>query len=128
MLLLRVLIVRISIYILFSVFISRNSVLQEEVFFSKTRHFSLDFIRTGGYNILLFDIRHLTFIKEGKGTMAKVTVDKGKCNGDGVCADVCPQNVFEIQSAKAVPVNEGDCISCQACVEGCPEKAITVEE
>jgi NAD-dependent dihydropyrimidine dehydrogenase PreA subunit len=60
--------------------------------------------------------------------MAKVTVDKGKCNGDSVCVDVCPQNVFEIQNNKAVPVNEGDCISCQACVEGCPEKAITVED
>jgi NAD-dependent dihydropyrimidine dehydrogenase PreA subunit len=96
------------------------------VAYPKNCYFPLDFICPGGYNILLF--RHFTFIKEETGSMAKVTVDKGKCDGDGVCADVCPQNVFEIQSGKAVPVNEGDCINCQACVEGCPQKAITVEE
>jgi len=60
--------------------------------------------------------------------MYKVTVDNGKCNGDGICVDTCPVSVFEMQNGKAVPVNMSECISCEACVEGCPEKAITVTE
>jgi len=29
--------------------------------------------------------------------MADVKVDWKKCNGDGVCVDVCPVEVFELQ-------------------------------
>lgn len=58
--------------------------------------------------------------------MPKVVVDNGKCNGDGLCVDSCPVNVFEMQNNKAVAVNMSECIECQACVEACPEKALTV--
>ena len=67
--------------------------------------------------------------------MPKVNVDWTKCNGDEVCADLCPVDVFEIQdlteypdSKKSVPVRPDDCILCMACVTSCPTEAITVEE
>lgn len=67
--------------------------------------------------------------------MPKVKVDWNKCNGDGVCVEVCPVNVFELQNIpeypdthKSVPVRENDCIMCMACVASCPTQAITVEE
>lgn len=58
--------------------------------------------------------------------MPTVKVDNSKCDGDGVCVDACPVNVFEMQNGKAVPVNASECIDCQACVEACPQKAIEV--
>lgn len=67
--------------------------------------------------------------------MPKVEVDRTKCNGDGVCVDVCPVDVFELQdlaehpdTQKSVPVRPDDCILCMACVTSCPTEAITVEE
>jgi len=67
--------------------------------------------------------------------MPKVKVDWTKCNGDGVCVEVCPVDVFELQNLpeypdtqKSVPVREEDCILCMACVTSCPTQAITVEE
>ena len=67
--------------------------------------------------------------------MVNVTVDLIKCNGDGVCVDVCPVDVFELQdlsehpdTKKSVPVRADDCILCMACVTSCPTEAITVEE
>ena len=67
--------------------------------------------------------------------MPKVTVDWKKCNGDAVCVDVCPVEVFELQdvpeypdSKKSVVVNEDDCIVCMACTASCPTEAIVVEE
>ncbi len=67
--------------------------------------------------------------------MVKVKVDWTKCNGDGVCVDVCPVDVFELQdlpehpdTQKSVPVRGDDCILCMACVTSCPTEAITVEE
>lgn len=67
--------------------------------------------------------------------MPDVKVDWKKCNGDGVCVDVCPVEVFELQdlpeypdSQKSVPVNKDECIQCMACVASCPTEAITVEE
>lgn len=67
--------------------------------------------------------------------MPKVKVDWTKCNGDAVCVDVCPVEVFELQELaehpdgeKSVPVREDDCILCMACVTSCPTEAITVEE
>ena len=60
--------------------------------------------------------------------MADVKVDWKKCNGDGVCADVCPVSVFELQDNKAVPVNMDECLGCESCVEVCESGAITVKE
>ena len=67
--------------------------------------------------------------------MTDVTVDWKKCNGDGVCIDVCPVEVFELQrlseypdSEKSVPVRKEECILCMACVVSCPTEAIAVEE
>ncbi len=66
--------------------------------------------------------------------MPKVTVDLEKCDGDSVCVDVCPVQVFEMQKVegydeeKSVPVNQDECVQCLACVVSCPREAITVEE
>jgi len=55
--------------------------------------------------------------------MVKVIVDHSICDGDGVCADVCPMNVFDIQPSaehdnanKSFATREEDCILCMACV------------
>jgi len=59
--------------------------------------------------------------------MPTVTVDKNKCDGDGVCVDICPMNVYELVDGKSEPVRADDCIMCLACVNACPNQAITVE-
>jgi NAD-dependent dihydropyrimidine dehydrogenase PreA subunit len=65
--------------------------------------------------------------------MVKVKVDWEKCDVHGVCVDVCPVEVFELQNPpeypeteKSVPVREDECILCMACVTSCPTEAITV--
>lgn len=67
--------------------------------------------------------------------MVDVKVDWEKCNGDAVCVEVCPVEVFELQDVpefsdteKSVPVRMEECILCMACVASCPTEAITVEE
>jgi len=60
--------------------------------------------------------------------MVEVKVDLEKCDGDGVCADICPVAVFEIKDGKSVVVNNDDCIVCRACEVQCPQGAIQVIE
>jgi NAD-dependent dihydropyrimidine dehydrogenase PreA subunit len=67
--------------------------------------------------------------------MVKVIIDLDICDGDGVCADVCPMNVFDIvempeynNARKSQATREEDCILCMACVSACPVQAITVED
>lgn len=60
--------------------------------------------------------------------MVKVIVDNTKCNGDEVCVNTCPVEVFKMKDGKSVPVKSGDCIICRACEVQCPTGAIQVIE
>ena len=51
--------------------------------------------------------------------------DKSKCTGCGMCAEVCPRNVFKIED-KAEMINKNNCIECGACAKNCPFQAIKV--
>lgn len=66
-----------------------------------------------------------------------VSVDWDVCNGDGICAEVCPVNVFDMMDIppghptsekKSDPAREPDCIKCLACEINCPTKAIRIEK
>jgi NAD-dependent dihydropyrimidine dehydrogenase PreA subunit len=59
--------------------------------------------------------------------MVTVTVDKDKCDGDAVCVDICPMNVYDMVDDKAEPTRSDECIMCMACVNACPNQAITVD-
>jgi len=64
--------------------------------------------------------------------MPKVIFDLDKCEGAGVCAEVCPMNVYDLVEMKvgkkARPTRADDCVMCMACVNGCHVGATTVEE
>jgi NAD-dependent dihydropyrimidine dehydrogenase PreA subunit len=58
--------------------------------------------------------------------VATLVLDEQKCIGCGLCTEVCPQAVFEIQRKKARIVDFNACMECGACVSNCPADAISV--
>jgi nitroreductase/NAD-dependent dihydropyrimidine dehydrogenase PreA subunit len=64
---------------------------------------------------------------------AMISIDPERCEGCGICGEVCPRHVPEIvkQSGKkiAVVVEEraGVCMNCGHCAAVCPNQAISVE-
>jgi len=56
------------------------------------------------------------------------TVNQDKCNGCGNCAEICPSEVYEIESDKSNPAHPEDCIECWACVSQCPTESIQLRE
>ena len=57
-------------------------------------------------------------------------VDEKKCTGCNTCVEICPMQVFELDSAKkkAVVKKANECIGCRACEVQCPESAIKVND
>lgn len=51
-------------------------------------------------------------------------VDQRKCNGCGICAQVCP--VGCIQMENGYPSFKEGCVTCFACAQWCPREAITL--
>jgi NAD-dependent dihydropyrimidine dehydrogenase PreA subunit len=49
-----------------------------------------------------------------------------RCDGCGVCLDVCPQHVFELAAGKALLADRDACIECGACSRNCPRGALKV--
>jgi len=49
-------------------------------------------------------------------------VDAVKCNGCGVCKEICPVNAIKIEREKIIISD--DCVECGACVNECPRGAI----
>jgi ferredoxin len=57
-------------------------------------------------------------------------VDPETCKGDGICVDICPENVLEMVDGKAASV-EGRleaCIMCGQCVAVCPTESLQMPE
>ena len=67
--------------------------------------------------------------------MARVTIDDFFCKGCGLCTDVCPVGILELDpdviTAKgyhpAHCTDEDKCTGCVTCATMCPDVAITVE-
>ena len=49
------------------------------------------------------------------------------CNGCGLCVDVCPHAVFEMDGRKAVLARPTECMECGACQLNCITEAIAVK-
>jgi NAD-dependent dihydropyrimidine dehydrogenase PreA subunit len=53
--------------------------------------------------------------------------DQSLCNGCGMCVNVCPHAVFEMDDRKALLVNPLACMECGACQLNCVTAAIQVD-
>ena len=54
-------------------------------------------------------------------------LDRELCIGCGICAEVCPQQLFAMQGGKARIMDRDACMECGACALNCPVKAIAVD-
>ncbi len=55
-----------------------------------------------------------------------LSYDPQKCTGCGMCPEVCPHAVFEIENGKARLRDFDACMECGACAKNCPFGAISV--
>ena len=61
--------------------------------------------------------------------MPVVSINTSRCNGDGICAEVCPRALFVMQNniAHLTPDADDICIACGHCVAACPKKALSLD-
>ncbi|MFC1959125.1 nitroreductase family protein [Chloroflexota bacterium] len=62
--------------------------------------------------------------------MNVITIDHSRCKKDGLCARVCPKDIFVQRDKLAIPnvMDEEGCIVCGHCVAICPQGAISHSE
>lgn len=59
--------------------------------------------------------------------VATLELNQQACIGCGLCATVCPHNVFAINGGKAMILDRDACMECGACSLNCPVKALNVD-
>jgi NAD-dependent dihydropyrimidine dehydrogenase PreA subunit len=67
-------------------------------------------------------MNHLIYFKD----VTTLQLDIKKCIGCGMCTQVCPHEVFAVNSKKAGIINKDACMECGACQMNCPTAAISV--
>ncbi|MDD4344084.1 MAG: ferredoxin family protein [Eubacteriales bacterium] len=61
--------------------------------------------------------------------MAKIEIDRVLCKKCGICAFVCPKQVFEFNELEGPQVvRPDDCIHCDMCIMMCPDMAIQISD
>ncbi|MCL2672009.1 MAG: 4Fe-4S binding protein [Clostridiales bacterium] len=58
--------------------------------------------------------------------VSTLTLQAEKCIGCGLCAEVCPHNVFTLNERKARIADKDACMECGACALNCPSQALGV--
>ncbi len=61
-------------------------------------------------------------------SMPKPVIGLENCEGCGTCAEVCPNEVIEMQDDVPKVVKGEECIGCRSCEVQCPTEAIDIEE
>jgi ferredoxin len=59
--------------------------------------------------------------------VATLELDRATCIGCGMCAQVCPHQVFMVEGRKSAIVALNACMECGACAVNCPVQAIGVD-
>ena len=59
--------------------------------------------------------------------VATLELDQEACVGCGMCAEVCPHQVFALRGDKAEIVDADRCMECGACRTNCAAGAIRVD-
>tara|TARA_B100000965_G_C19094925_1_gene542268 strand:- start:169 stop:480 length:312 start_codon:yes stop_codon:yes gene_type:complete len=59
--------------------------------------------------------------------VVNLNLNKENCVGCGMCTNVCPHGVFEVEDNKAYIAEKDYCIECGACAQNCPVEAIEVK-
>jgi NAD-dependent dihydropyrimidine dehydrogenase PreA subunit len=53
-------------------------------------------------------------------------LDVERCNGCGLCVEVCPHAVFELKDKRVTLADRGACMECGACALNCVAGAVTL--
>jgi NAD-dependent dihydropyrimidine dehydrogenase PreA subunit len=59
--------------------------------------------------------------------VATLKLDQSACIGCGMCAEVCPHQVFALDEKLARVKDFDACMECGACAKNCPVAAIMVD-
>jgi len=59
--------------------------------------------------------------------VSTLEIDQSACIGCGLCPQVCPHLILEMQGSKAAIIDRDKCMECGACALNCPVKAISVD-
>ena len=57
-----------------------------------------------------------------------IVIDNEKCVGDGVCVDMCPEEVLEMGEEYPIVVREDNCTECKSCEVACEWGALKCVE